>query len=219
MGKKSKSKSSKSTPCYHGCATKKDFNSGKHYTILESYDKQRLTKEGYEEFLKTNALYMVNPIFGCFVIAHVTDDYLKGKNHDLLFYRLLLVLDIKYQHIPWQEGQDVGHESEYTRSYNKHFRDIATERGRIKVIAREIPCNCMDEKLKEAKLMEKNAMCFFCMEEFSKEKMLRCKGCNDAQYCSKECSKKDYVASATTQTPAAIPSSLFVEPSDNDEGD
>jgi len=53
-------------------------------------------------------------------------------------------------------------------------------------IAREIPCTCMDKKKSETQ-QKKVAMCFFCMEEFLKEKMLRCKGCNQAQYCSKEC--------------------------------
>mmetsp|Transcript_44455 Transcript_44455/g.48115 ORF Transcript_44455/g.48115 Transcript_44455/m.48115 type:complete len:100 (+) Transcript_44455:2-301(+) len=86
----------------------------------------------------------------------------------------------------------MGPESNYMKSYHKYVRDIETARGRINCIAREIPCDCMEEKRIEAKLMEKVAVCFFCRKEFLKQKMLRCKGCNCVQYCSKECSINDW---------------------------
>merc|ERR1712238_288576 len=69
----------------------------------------------------------------------------------------------------------------------KYCRDITTERGRINCIAREIPCDCLEEKRIAAKLMEKVAVCYCCRKEFSKKMMLRCTGCNHVQYCSKEC--------------------------------
>eukprot|EP00751_Fragilariopsis_kerguelensis_P003484 CAMPEP_0170830176 /NCGR_PEP_ID=MMETSP0733-20121128/49136_1 /TAXON_ID=186038 /ORGANISM="Fragilariopsis kerguelensis, Strain L26-C5" /LENGTH=49 /DNA_ID= /DNA_START= /DNA_END= /DNA_ORIENTATION= len=36
MGKKSKRKDNK-PPCYHGCITKKEFNSGEHHKILDDF--------------------------------------------------------------------------------------------------------------------------------------------------------------------------------------
>jgi len=96
MGKKSKSKSNKPSPCYHGC-TKKEFNNcGEFYKIIESYDKLSNTQEVRIEFREKNKRYMTNSIFGRFVIAHVTDDYLKGKDTALLVERLFLLLDIRY---------------------------------------------------------------------------------------------------------------------------
>jgi len=189
MGKKSKSKSTKSPQCFHGCITKKDFNFGGHYKILEGWD----NTVDVDEFIKTNKCYLVDPTFGCFVIAHITDDFLKGKDDDTLLHRLILLVDIRYFYIPRHEGKDVDSpESKYNIDNNKYRRDIKTERGRINCMAREIPCGCMDEKKKEAKLMAKVAVCFECEQTFSKEKMLRCKGCDYNQYCSNECSIKDW---------------------------
>jgi len=172
----------------------------------------------YEKF----QYVLVDPTIARYVIARITDDFLKGKDNATLRLRLILVLLIRYCLIPRHEGKDVGPESEYTKNYHKYSRDIATERGRINCIAREIPCDCMEEKRIEAKSMEKIAVCFSCEEHFSKEKMLRCKGCNHIQYCSKECSITHWpehkpfcngVSSAPTPEPLL---SSFGEPSDVD---
>jgi len=161
---------------------------------------------------------MVDRTVGRFVIARITDDYLKGKNNDMVTRRLLLLLFIRYKLIPRQEGKDVDSpESEYYKNYYKYCRDVQTERGRINCMAREIPCDCMEEKRIAAKSMEKVAMCYCCFHEFLKEKMLRCKGCNHVQYCSTECSIKDWPAhkescaaygssSASASASASLPS-------------
>jgi len=191
MGKKSKRKNSnKPPPCYHGCSTKKEFNSGEHYKILEAWDNNN--KGDVMDFYETYKHVMDDPSFSCFIIAHVTEDYLKGKDNVILFHRLLLFLSIRYSIIPIHEGKDVGPETEYFRNLNKYGRDVHTERGRINCMAREIPCDCMEEKRIEAKSMVKSAVCYCCRNEFLKKRMLRCKGCDRAQYCSKECSIKHW---------------------------
>jgi len=188
MGKKSKHKSNKPTSCYHGC-TKKEFNNcGEHLKVLEE-----LTQTANEtEFNEKYDRVLLDAKFGRFLIAHIADDYLTGKDDGILHHRLLLLLGIRYDGIPSHEGKDVGPESEYTRNYYKYCRDITTERGRINCIVREmdIPCDCMAEKRIEAKSMEKVALCWCCRKEFSKKKILRCIGCDYVQYCSKECSIK-----------------------------
>jgi len=227
MGKKSKRKgNNKPSPCYHGC-TKQEFNnrgehykvlerwSGEHYKIIEEWD--MATQEDVNGFYEKYKHVLVNPSFGRYAIANITDDYLKGKNDDLLSYRLLLVIQIRYVYIPRNEGKDVRPESEITKNYHKYARDIETERGRIKFMAREITCKCMDEKKKEAKLMKKVAKCWCCETDFPKEKLLRCKGCDHVQYCSKECSITHWpehrewchsVSSASAPTLASVPSSV-----------
>ena len=227
MGKKSKSKNNKSSPCYHGCITKKDFNYGGHHKILENYDELSSTLEKRLEFMHSNMRLMLETKFDNFLIAHITDDYLKEKNKLLHHHRLCLLVEIRYMAIPQDEGKDVGLDSKYFRNHKKYMRDITTERGRINIMAREIPCVCMKEKKIEAnKSMAKFAQCFCCEEEFSKKQMLRCKGCDLAQYCSKACQKKKWpehkafcknitVSSAAASASASIPSS-FVEPSDVD---
>mmetsp|Transcript_5723 Transcript_5723/g.6170 ORF Transcript_5723/g.6170 Transcript_5723/m.6170 type:complete len:148 (-) Transcript_5723:106-549(-) len=136
-----------------------------------------------------NKRQLEDPKFGRFAIARITDDYLKGKDDDLLRYHLWLFLQIRYATIPKHEGKDLGPESEYAKKINKYMRDINTERGRINCIAREIPCDCMEEKRIEAQSMEKVTPCFGCEAIFSKEKMLRC---DYVQYCSKDCSIKHW---------------------------
>jgi len=182
MGKKSKNKNNKPIPCYHGCSKKEFNNCGEHYKVLEYKNTVDVNE---------NKRVLLDPSFSRFVVARITDDFLKGKNNDLLQPRLLLLLYSRYFLIPEHEGKDVGSESKYDRDYMKYYRDIDTERGRINCMAREIPCDCMEEKRIEAKAMDKVAMCIFCRTEFSKKKMLRCK-CDLVQYCSKECSKKDW---------------------------
>mmetsp|Transcript_44474 Transcript_44474/g.48135 ORF Transcript_44474/g.48135 Transcript_44474/m.48135 type:complete len:220 (-) Transcript_44474:67-726(-) len=199
MGKKSKrcKSNNKSSQCYHGC-TKKEFNNrGEHYKVVEDWIRTDLTDddESYnkecDEFFKTHKRVIEDPTFSCFVLAHVTDDFLKGKDSDVL-NRLVLLVDIRYFYIPRHEGKDVGPDSEITKNYSKYIRDIETERGRINCMAREIPCKCMEEKRIAAKLMEKTAVCFECRQEFPKELLLRCIGCDHVQYCSNECSIKHW---------------------------
>jgi len=206
MGKKSKQRKSNKVPtcCYHGCCMKKEFNNrGEHYKVLEDYERQLLNLDKddadvmvwaatLKNFYEQRKHVVSDPKFGRFAIARITDDYLKGKDDDLLRYRLCLLLYSRYQLIPQKEGKDVGPKSEYSKNYHKYSRDVTTERGRINCMAREIPCDCMKAKRIAAKSMKKIAVCFFCEEEFSKELMLRCKGCDHVQYCSKECSIKDW---------------------------
>ena len=205
MGKKSRrKKNNKSLPCYHGCITKKDFYSVEHHKVLEGWDNKKVVKN---EFYKTHKRVMDDATFSCFVIARITEDYMKEKDDEVLHFRLLLLLDLRYLIIPTHEGKDVGPESENMRNYRKYRRDIHTtsKRGRIKCIAREIPCDCMEAKRIEAKSMEKVAICYCCEEDFLKGKMLRCTGCDRAQYCSKECYKKDWPRHKTSCRKTTVP--------------
>jgi len=102
-----------------------------------------------------------DPKFGRFAIARITDDYLKGKDDDLLRYRLCLLLYSRYQLIPQKEGTDVGPKSEYSKNYHKYSRDVTTERGRINCMAREIPCDCMKAKRIAAKSMDAKGVITF----------------------------------------------------------
>mmetsp|Transcript_11416 Transcript_11416/g.11120 ORF Transcript_11416/g.11120 Transcript_11416/m.11120 type:complete len:214 (+) Transcript_11416:70-711(+) len=193
MGKKSKrcKSNNKSSQCYHGC-TKKEFNNrGEHYKVVEDWIRSDLVDD--DETYNQDRIDD-DPTFSCFVIAHITDDYLKDKNIDILHlhYRLLLLVEMRYFYIPKHEGKDVGPESKITTNFSKYIRDIETERGIINCMAREIPCKCMEEKRIAAKLMEKTAVCFECRQEFPKELLLRCIGCDHVQYCSNECSIKHW---------------------------
>jgi len=135
-----------------------------------------------EEKIEIQTETNTNTIFGRFVIAHIAEDYLKGTEQHSIRPLLFMLLHMRYDLIPRHEMKEVSPESNYIRNYRKYCREITTKRGIINCIAREIPCECVEEKRIEAKSMEKVAMCFCCQEEFLKEKMLRCKGCDHDQY-------------------------------------
>jgi len=204
MGKKSKQHKSNKVPtcCYHGC-TKKEFNNcGEHYKVIEDWvrldlldDAETHSKE-CEKFYEKNQRVLGIPTFDRFLVAHIADDYLKGKTAAYLRSRLFLLVQIRHFPITAimtnvnKDSRDLRIEKGAMTNFNKYSRDIRTERGVINCIAREIPCDCMEAKRIEAKSMDKVAMCYFCKEEYLKEKMLQCKGCNRVQYCSVECSIK-----------------------------
>mmetsp|Transcript_28229 Transcript_28229/g.31633 ORF Transcript_28229/g.31633 Transcript_28229/m.31633 type:complete len:245 (-) Transcript_28229:65-799(-) len=204
MGKKSKQHKSNKVPtcCYHGC-TKKEFNNcGEHYKVIEDWvrldlldDAETHSKE-CEKFYEKNQRVLGIPTFDRFLVAHIADDYLKGKTAAYLRSRLFLLVQIRHFPITAimtnvnKDSRDLRIEKGAMTNFNKYSRDVHTERGRINLMAREIPCDCLEEKRKAAKSLAKVAMCYFCWQEYPKQTMLRCKGCELEQYCSQECSIK-----------------------------
>ena len=127
MGEKSKRKgNNKPAPCYHGCQKKEFNNSGEHYTVVEAWDDGHMDiKEFYFKYKRV----LEDATLGNFVIAHITNDYLKGKDDALLYRRLRLLVDLRYVYIPTYEGKDVGPKSKYIKHYKKYMRNIKTKRG------------------------------------------------------------------------------------------
>ena len=78
---------------------------------------------------------------------------------------------------------------------NKYCRDIETDRGIIRCLARETissSCECMKAKKLEAQLMEKLGECHGCMQEFPKMNLRLCTRCKVSKFCSNECMKKHW---------------------------
>ena len=98
---------------------------------------------------------------------------------------LLLGLRVRYDLLNQKAGN--GNYGPGSTSYEKmlkYRRDVQTERGIIRCLAREIPCECMNDALKKATAMEKVALCFGCSHEFLKRDMFYCV-CRFATYCGK----------------------------------
>ena len=60
-----------------------------------------------KRFHEQNKHVLVDPTFGCYVMARIADDYLKGQDDELLRHRLLLLLHIRYVEIPTYEGKEI----------------------------------------------------------------------------------------------------------------
>ncbi|OEU08089.1 hypothetical protein FRACYDRAFT_250310 [Fragilariopsis cylindrus CCMP1102] len=127
-------------------------------------------------------MYLIkDPEFCRFVFAFSTKKYLesnnlKDKSRGLVIRALLhLGLFCRYRTTP--------------KELHKYDRDIRTDRGIIKVLVRETKthCKCMNEGKVIAKTMDINGKCHGCLEEFPKETLSFCDGCQLLKYHNREC--------------------------------
>ena len=124
---------------------------------------------------------MKDPEFSRFIFAFCTQQYLKSNNFKAgtphPFIHILLTLGIRCRY------------STDPEKVKKYFRDISTERGKIKVLARETTthCNCMNEAKDIAKTMDKMGQCHGCRNDFPKETLRLCDGCQFWKYHDRKC--------------------------------
>ena len=80
------------------------------------------------------------------------------------------------------------------KELHKYDRDIRTDRGIIKVLVRETKthCKCMNEGKVIAKTMDISGRCYGCMEEFPKETLLICNGCQSVRYHDRDCQRNHW---------------------------
>jgi len=127
------------------------------------------------------------------VFAFATDMFLKSYNKskgrfsmkDMIQHVLRLGFLMRYKAI------------EDTEKLAKYNRDIGTERGIIKCLARETlssgnNCYCMKIEKSKAKTMKKDGVCHGCFQEFPKIKLRRCSMCLAVPYCSNACMKENW---------------------------
>jgi len=67
-----------------------------------------------------------------------------------------------------------------------------TRQGLITEAAKKIPCGCLSRKQKDVRKEAATMCCFYCLNDYSQEKMYLCSRCRLASYCSRECQRKDY---------------------------
>jgi len=137
-------------------------------------------------------LMMLDADFCRFVFAYCTIFYQKyyhlSANYKMdLTILLSLGIKMRYSHQVEKTIDNVGPGSENKEKSDKYMRDIRSERGIIKCLARETPCDCMDPKKEEAKGMDKINPCNGCNKRFPKTNLFFCKGCQIVKYCSKAC--------------------------------
>lgn len=190
-----------SSVCLHGSSADKMSHSEylgtlEDFQILSNsvFSKQR--KDLTNEFFNKHHRTVIDPGFARFVFARATKEYLdKGLKYkpaksvilDLLYFGI----QIRYCFVPTLLKMDMSRGSELDEKFKKYFRGLGTDRGIINCLARETPCNCMNEAKKKAALMKKNGVCDCCGKEFPKNEMFYCI-CKLYTYCSKDCQLKDW---------------------------
>lgn len=201
--------------CLHG-STVEAVGNPQYAHVLETYERlveSTIDSEDseefrrlLEEFQKGYGRFLCDDEFGKYIFALSVEGFHHPEiqSDHMLTKNLELALDIRYRHIPqWEQWQrdaspagaspDPEHRTRTTK-WLKYHRDIQTKRGIINCLAREtMPyCNCMKDWKKEAKSMDKIAVCNGCRETFPKPTMLACSKCMSARYCSTECQLKDW---------------------------
>ena len=62
----------------------------------------------------------------------------------------------------------------------------------VRFFKRRVCCSCLDEPYLRVMERLKIGKCFYCCEMFEVTKLLVCGDCKMAQYCSKECQRKEW---------------------------
>lgn len=76
---------------------------------------------------------------------------------------------------------------------NRYIRNIeCDERGIINCLSRETKayCDCMNDKKREVKGMDKTEFCVGCRIYFPRDGMMKCNGCKIAMFCTEDCFSK-----------------------------
>eukprot|EP00550_Attheya_septentrionalis_P001896 CAMPEP_0198285104 /NCGR_PEP_ID=MMETSP1449-20131203/4418_1 /TAXON_ID=420275 /ORGANISM="Attheya septentrionalis, Strain CCMP2084" /LENGTH=245 /DNA_ID=CAMNT_0043982367 /DNA_START=234 /DNA_END=971 /DNA_ORIENTATION=- len=74
-----------------------------------------------------------------------------------------------------------------SQDYVKQTYEARTERGLKIILARKIPCSCLDDMKATAKATPRGRRCEFCKKEGVH--LMKCSQCKVADYCSKTCQK------------------------------
>jgi len=161
-------------------------------------------------YMRYGATVLADPKFVRFVFAFCTEMYLtsgfpdditkenlNGNIKKVVMEKLIYVetvrlgLKLRYGIHSQMRGEDFSEGSELDVKLRKYFRDSDFERGYVNILAREIPCNCMDASKARFSASGKTGLCHGCGHEFPKHKLLDCK-CRTAVYCSRACQVKHW---------------------------
>lgn len=80
------------------------------------------------------------------------------------------------------------------RRLTNAMKKTATDQGMILYLATHIPCSCLDVKAQQAAALPKMAKCHYCGKQDEANKIQKCSGCKQAEYCSRKCQVADWKA-------------------------
>jgi len=198
--------------CYHG-STEDQFNDREndYFVALAEwyhYGRRYGSENVWQKYVDDHEEFMEDPEFANFIFALCAREYLKegdgdgdgdtsGDNTSTLNYKtlshmLFLALRVRYIYVPKREGYYTSYDSPYYEVCNRYWRSLFTERGVVKCLVRETPCDCIKEEKLETKKMENIGFCAHCNGEFPEKSLLVCSACHDVNYCSRECQTTDW---------------------------
>jgi hypothetical protein len=111
---------------------------------------------------------------------------------DLIEFLLEIAIESRYLLEPRVRGEGIRQGSDEEKKISRYIQEAHTERGIIRCLARDTPCECMIPYKRQAKQMEKVRKCNGCKKNFPEQKLLACSRCNFTMYCGRECQSSDW---------------------------
>ena len=185
---------SENRPCFHGSTSDRFPDERTYRTVIHDY--LSVSKDERPAFMNCYQGYFTDLNFSRYVFAVCTSWYLK-TNRTTEDMRALITMasEIKYLYEPISSRHSGCSEGPDTEKMYRYHRAIMNndDRGVMNSLSRETKpyCDCMKNKKKEAKGMDKTEYCDGCKRYFPRgDGMLKCDGCNTTVYCTKKCYKK-----------------------------
>ena len=181
--------------CCHG-SNDENF-AGAYQNAIDDYFRRLQTFNGDEPsevskgFCEDNPELIKDPEFCQHLFAWCAREHIDKRTMGI---RVILSLGfmMRYHYVPMHQGKDVSVGSKNSEKLARYNRDIYTKRGLIRALARETPCNCLDDDKAEAKKMEKLGHCYGCERQFPKNDLQKCSRCSHVQYCGRDCQKSHW---------------------------
>jgi hypothetical protein len=134
--------------------------------------------------------HLVDEELSALYFARATDALLQGRPNAEDMARLFAIFGVGIKEMT-EKGIATFLESQGGPS-REDTEVLRTRDGLVRYLARAIPCSCLDEHKKVAKAGPKMGKCFFCRQEGTQVKLLKCSGCKIGEYCSKVCQTADW---------------------------
>ena len=144
------------------------------------------------EFNRAHTMFCADEGFARHIFAWSAEQWLKQR-YEQAAIAASFGLILRYMTIPhYCRGEDSGLGTTNREQHDKYQRRIQTSRGLLLVIAKHIPCNCLDEFVDVAKTERPTAVCYGCAGEYPREKLSLCSRCKNVRYCCRECQVGDW---------------------------
>ena len=186
---------SENSPCFHG-STSDHFPDGRTYRYVIEYYLSVPPGGERTKFVKGHPEDFHDLYFAQYIFALCTSWYLKTKQTPFEMKDLLTqAIYIKYSFEPLYSKYIGGGPGPDQDKLNRYLRAImCDERGIVNCLSRETKayCDCMKDKKREVKGMERTEFCVGCKIYFPRDGMMKCNGCNYAMFCTEGCHGKNW---------------------------
>lgn len=111
-----------------------------------------------------------------------------------VFVGLSFAVYTRYCQVASHREEDIAPASRNARLVKQYTDLIKTDTGRIRCLAKHLPCDCFRKLMNVSVVGVEVAFCDGCMRDFPSKGLMKCGKCGKPDYCSKECQVRDWHA-------------------------